>query len=274
MIRRAWIALAVAAALAAGAARAAVVTIETPRHRPAQVDLHWLPVDAAGARPAVIALHGCGGLYAAKGGRLAERYREYRRLFHAAGWHVVLPDSFGGESLCTVSNDQRDVRVEDRRADVLATLAWLQARSDVDPARIAIVGWSNGATTALSAANARRSGFAKGVAGVAAFYPSCSGLVMRPFAVNSPVLMQVGEKDDWTPAVHCQQLSEAVARSGATTPFRIVVHADSHHGFDGTDPVRFRPDVANGKGAHSGGNPAARAASMAELMKFLKQVLG
>jgi dienelactone hydrolase len=272
---RAAIALAMVTALTVGgAARAALVTIDTPRHRSAQIDLHWLPVDAAGPRPAVIALHGCGGLYAAKGGRLAERYREYTRLFHAAGWHVALPDSFGGGSLCTVSNDQRDVKVEDRRADVMATLAWLQSRSDVDPARIAIVGWSHGATTALNATNARRTVFAQGIAGVAAFYPGCSSLVMRPYAVSAPVLMQVGEKDDWTPAAHCQQLHEIVTRSGATTPFRVVVHADSHHDFDATRPVRFRPDVANGKGAHSGGNPAARATSMAALMDFLKQVFG
>jgi dienelactone hydrolase len=274
MILRAVIALAMVAALAAaGAARGAIVTIDTPRHRPAQIDLHWLPVDAAGPRPVLIALHGCGGLHAARGGGLAPRYREYTRLFHAAEWHVALPDSFGGESLCTVSNDQRDVKVEDRRSDVLAVLAWLQSRGDVDPARIAIVGWSHGATTALNATNARRTVFAKGVAGVATFYPSCASLLMWPYAASSPVLMQVGEKDDWTPAVHCQQLSEVVARSGVTPPFRIVIHADSHHGFDGTRPVRFRPDVANGKGAHSGGNPAARAASMAELMNFLKQVL-
>jgi dienelactone hydrolase len=275
MMLRAAIALAMVAALAVGgAAQAAIVNIDTARHRPAQIALHWLPSEAAGPRPAVIALHGCGGLRAAQGGGLAERYREYARLFHAAGWHVALPDSFGGRSLCAVSNDERDVKIDDRRADVLATLAWLQSRSDVDPARIAIVGWSHGATTALSATNAMRTVSAKGVAGVAAFYPSCSSLVKWPFAVSSPVLMQVGEKDDWTPAAHCQQLHDVVTKSGATLPFRVVVHADSHHGFDGTRPVRFRPDVANGKGAHSGGNPTARAASMAELMNFLRQVLG
>jgi len=267
-------ALAAVAALAGGAAaRAELVTIDVARPRPAQIALHWLPAAAGGPRPAVIALHGCGGLYSAGGEELAQRYRENTARFHAAGWHVVLPDSFGKVSLCTVAADERAVRVEDRRADVLATLAWLRSRGDVDAARIAIVGWSNGATTALSTINVRRTVHAQGIAGVAAFYPGCASLAKWPFGIAAPVLLQVGEKDDWTPAAHCRALGEALSRQGPDVPFRIVVHADSFHGFDGTRPVRFRPGVADGKGAHSGGNPAARAASIAELMAFLEQVL-
>jgi dienelactone hydrolase len=56
-------------------------------------------------------------------------------------------------------------------------------------------------------------------------------------------------------------------------PFDVIVYPDSHHGFDGTRPVRLRPAVADGKGAHAGGNPAARDASRKVLMEFLTKVL-
>lgn len=257
----------------AAQAQAPDVTIDSPRRQPARIGLHWLPSTVEGPRPVVIALHGCGGLYAQQGTRLGERYREYAQLFHDAGWHVVMPDSFGGRSVCAEHYDERTVRHEDRRTDVLATLAWLRSRGDVDAARIAIVGWSHGATTALNAINARRTVHATGVAGVAAFYPGCKDLVMWPYGIAAPVLLQVGAKDDWTPPTHCRQLAEVAARSSPDRYMLLVEHADGHHGFDSRRPVRFRPDVADGKGAHAGGNPAARQASMAALMDFLKQVL-
>ncbi|MBW8466516.1 MAG: hypothetical protein K0M68_28545, partial [Acidovorax sp.] len=53
---------------------------------------HWLPAKGAERRPAVLALHGCGGLYA-KGGGLAERYRETAKRLHDAGYAVLMPDS-------------------------------------------------------------------------------------------------------------------------------------------------------------------------------------
>ena len=49
---------------------------------------HWLPAEDAERRPAVLALHGCGGLYA-RGGGLAARYRETADRLHAAGYAVL-----------------------------------------------------------------------------------------------------------------------------------------------------------------------------------------
>ena len=52
----------------------------------------WLPAPGAEARPAVIGLHGCNGLYAR--GELNARERGLAALLRARGFHVLLPDSF------------------------------------------------------------------------------------------------------------------------------------------------------------------------------------
>ena len=263
----------VALAFTAATPAAWAERIELTRADDKRTSAYWQPAPAPDRRPVIVALHGCGGLFSARGTTFDARYIEYTRLFHAAGWHVLLPDSFAGRSICAETTRARTVTVEDRRADVLAALDWLRARDDVDAARIVILGWSHGAMTALNVANAARSVYAQPLAGVALFYPGCRELLEFPFKVAAPVLMQLGEKDDWTPAKPCQALAQAARERNPAVPFDLIVYPDAYHAFDSARPVRFRPDVANGRGAHAGGNPAARSAAQARLMAFLHKVL-
>lgn len=278
-----WPASAVAALLLAGAASA-------PRAGPVSfasadgvaIAAHWLPAPAAGPRPAVVALHGCGGLYRRDGVTLAQRYVEAVARLHAAGVHVLLPDSLrprGVRSVCAEPPGPRTVTVSMRRADVGAALAWLRGRAEVDADRIALVGWSMGATTALAALNAARPDFGAPydrVAGAVVFYPGCQALLQRPFALRAPLLMLLGEKDDWTPPGPCLDLEARTRARQPDVQWTTRVYPDSVHGFDGTSPVRFRADVSRGvdpRGVHEGGNPAARAAAYREFDQFLGRIL-
>jgi dienelactone hydrolase len=105
-----------------------------------------------GPHPAVIALHGCGGLFNTAGNPSA-RHADWGERLAARGFLVVMPDSFKSRGLgsqCGVLN--RSVRPgRERVGDVLATKAWLQARSDVKAASISLLGWSNGGSTVLAA---------------------------------------------------------------------------------------------------------------------------
>ncbi|MBT9513530.1 MAG: dienelactone hydrolase family protein [Acidovorax sp.] len=243
---------------------------------------HWLPAEGAERRPAVLALHGCGGLYA-KGGGLAERYRETAERLHAAGYAVLMPDSFGSRGLreiCQTRYRERSVDVAQRVLDARAALAWLAAQPQVDARRIGVLGWSNGATTTLNLLEQRRLHPDPGepaIAGAAVFYPGCGPLAKRQAVLEAaPLVMLLGALDDWTPAQPCVDFARSLQARGGGSDVTVQVYADSHHGFDGTAPVRLRADVPNGtsrEGVHQGGNPEARTQSLAVLDAFWSRVL-
>ena len=249
---------------------------------------HWLPAPQSAAQaqpfaqPAVLALHGCGGLYA-KGGALSSRYRETAETLHAAGYAVLMPDSFGSRGLrdvCQTRYSDRTLNVNDRVQDARAALVWLAAQPGVDAQRIGVMGWSNGGTTTLNLLVQRHTHPQEGepaLAGAAVFYPGCGPLLKHQAVADSvPLLMQLGALDDWTPAQPCVDWATTLkARAGSDVT--VHVYEGSYHGFDGKDPVRLRGDVPNGtsaQGVHQGGNPQARTESQAALQSFWSRVLG
>lgn len=259
------------------AAPAVVVTL--PAQGGIALRAHWFAVATQAGAPVVVGLHGCGGLYAG-GGRLGQRYREAGERLQAAGIALLLPDSLGPRgirSLCATRYGERTVDPAQRVQDTLAAIAWVRAQPGLAAAPIGVLGWSNGGTTALQLLERLHGDPAAArIAGVAVFYPGCAAQLRRHArAASVPLLMQLGDLDDWTPAQPCADLARQwQAAPGAD----ITVHryADSYHGFDGTAPVRLRTEVPNGvspRGVHQGGNAQARRESLAELDRFWQRVL-
>ena len=240
----------------------------------------WLyrPAGAALPRASVVALHGCGGLYATVGGRKGQinsRHQAMAELLVAQGYAVLMPDSLtprGVEQICTQRLRERKIDQRERRRDALAALEWVAAQNWSRPGRIAVLGWSHGASAVLAATDAaqaevaaRELRFALGIA----FYPGCSAALKSGYQPNTRLLLLVGEKDDWTPPAPCIALGKSVDAE-------VQVYPDSYHGFD--DPlgtVRLRTDVPNGvypgRGVHVGSNPQARALAYARVMELLAQ---
>ena len=259
--------------------------VEVPLPSGRRLSALWLPAATLAQperQPAVLALHGCGGLYT-KGAELSSRYREAAERLHAAGYAVLMPDSYGSRglsNLCETRYRDRTVVVDDRVEDARGALTWLAAQRGVDARRIGVLGWSNGGTTTLNLLEQRRthpdSGEPK-IAGAAVFYPGCGPLAKRKAVLeNVPLLMQLGALDDWTPALPCVEWA-ATFSERADSDVTIHVYEGSYHGFDGTIPVRLRADVPNGtsaKGVHQGGNPSARIHSLAALQSFWSRVFG
>lgn len=276
--------LSLAAALLSAVAQAAPApqSVELALQSGVQLRAWWLPAEGAGLHPAVLALHGCGGLYA-KSGKLAERYRETFAHLHAAGVSVLMPDSFGSRDIkqyCQTRYAERTLKVADRAHDAAAGLAWLAAQPQVDARRIGVLGWSNGATTTLNLLAQRAAqadAKAPRIAGAAVFYPGCRPLLRRHATLeNVPLLMQMGALDDWTPAAPCEAyVAELQKQPGSDVTLH--VYEGSYHDFDSKAPVRLRTDVSNGvssAGVHQGGNPQARAQALAALDTFWSRVLG
>src|SRR4051794_20730772 len=138
-------------------------------HTPAVAETVTLPGDdvplrallfrpaGAGPFPAVVALHGCAGLFE-RDGELSPRHADWARHLTAQGFLVLFPDSFGsrgaGPQCRTTDRVARPSR--ERVADAAAAKAWLQERGDVKTGAVSRLGWSNGGSTVLHAVAAGR----------------------------------------------------------------------------------------------------------------------
>ncbi len=245
-----------------------------------------------GGYPAVIALHGCGGLHSTRKGHdleLADRLALRADLFLAEGYAVLFPDSFGPRHLrevCTIRIGERTVTAMRRRLDALGALDYLAHRGDMAADRIAVVGWSHGGSAVLQAINVADAKVAafratKGAPffrAAVAFYPGCGAPLKagERWAPGVPARVHIGELDDWTPAQACVDLGRAQAGRGAD--FDVATYAGSYHAFDSpTGKLMHRDDVPNGVhpglGVTVGPNPAARAIVNLRVRTFLRDRL-
>lgn len=237
----------------------------------------WLFVPAGqGPHPAVVMLHGCGGAYA-RDGRLNARHRMWGEFLAAHGYAALLVDSFtsrGVREICTVPFHARTLRESDRVGDAYAALVWLRGHPGIDPARIALLGWSHGGGVTLAAIARVPTGL-EGFDAAIAFYPGCT---MRnrhaaTYHPTAPTLVLMGESDDWTPAAPCRSLVSKVAARGE--PMTIVTWPGTYHDFD--NPAlrheHVRHDVPNGvhagRGVTTAPNPAAREEAKRRVLAFL-----
>jgi dienelactone hydrolase len=261
----------------------------TPSGTSEQIPIELVRPDGAGPFPAVVIMHDCSGLGRRSGGAPGRWATELVRR----GYVVLMPDSFTTrghpDGVCTDASPSRDdVSPRRRVRDAYAALAYLRALSYVDGAHIGLMGGSHGGSTTLSSmiapesdtdrlAKEKRGGFAAAVA----LYPGCMASrrtwsntgVYRPLA---PLLILIGDKDDWTPAEPCRKLTEAAQQAGY--PMTIKIYPGAHHSFDSDAPVRYVAARVNlnapgGRGATTGGDPAAWADSIHEVVAFFGRYL-
>jgi dienelactone hydrolase len=242
--------------------------------------------DGPGPFPAVVIMHDCSGLGPSSSGAPGRWSAELLRQ----GYVVLIPDSFSTRGfqagVCTDASPRRNDASPARRVyDAYAALAHLRALPFVDGRRVGIMGGSHGGTTTVSAmlaprndgeplATERRHGFAAAVA----LYPGCvpSGRSWHvggsdTYRVVAPLLILTGDKDDWTPAEACRKLAAGAGAAG--TPVEIKVYPGAHHAFDSNRPVRFVANRINGnapggRGATTGGDPAAWADAIRQVTAF------
>ncbi len=262
------------------------ITTTAPGGFSEQIPLTLSKPDGPGPFPAVVIVHDCSGL----GPRSSGAPDRWARELLGRGYVVLIPDSFTtrgfADGVCTVASTRGiDVSPERRAHDAYAALAHLRTLPYVDGSRVGLMGGSHGGSTTLASmiaperdgeplARDKRAGFAAAVA----LYPRCttrqgalrgdaSG-VYRPVA---PLLILIGEKDDWTPAEPCRKLTEAAQRAGY--PVTIKIYPGAHHSFDSHSPVRYVEARINassptGRGATTGGDPVAWADSIREVAAF------
>jgi dienelactone hydrolase len=198
--------------------------------RPADVLTGYLAKpNGTGPFPAVVAMHGCGGMSARFKQEMLDRWTAW-------GFVVLVVDSFANHEVKYGCGSSRaKSRADLRHFDAAGSLSYLAEQPFVDAKRVVLLGYSQGATAALDATQTRASPWTAhtprtSYSAVVAFYPDCRAY-FDPVTV--PTLILVGERDDWNPAIRCTEMKSR--HSGRGAALDIVIYPEATHAFDWID---------------------------------------
>lgn len=180
--------------------------------------------EASGPFPAIVYLHGCGGLSENTRKRVAD-------LLTGWGYVSLAVDSFstrGIKEACTA-------QMPNRKGDALGALSYLSKLPFVDPQRIGLVGASQGGIVALelgSTGSIPQAGVFDipedlNFKAAVAYYPMCR---FAGDELTLPTLILIGELDDWSLASDCQRFMKR--RAGRGAPVDLIVYPGAYHDFD------------------------------------------
>jgi dienelactone hydrolase len=211
----------------------------------------------AGPFPAIVLAHNCAGVSDSTG-VWGKRLADW-------GYVVLAPDSFGPRGESNVCGSSKAVTGDMRVADVAGAIAFLAAQPFVQRDRIGLIGQSHGGWTTVRAVQKNYGLAAIGLKAAVAYYPRCTAAFDTH--VDVPLLILIGNKDDWTPADDCRKLQAA----GFDRPelVDVVYYPNARHSFDNHDIIPDRTYFTHHLGYDSVAAPDAEAHTRAFFEKYL-----
>lgn len=231
----------------------------------------------AGGAPAVVIVHGTGGVDA--------KAALYAHALNAAGIATLEIDMWSPRGLAG-GWDGRPRHVKETLPDAFGALDYLAAQPRIDAGRVGLMGFSWGGVVSMLAADRRYaaelSPHGRRFAAHVPFYPICfayNRVPGYPFndLTGAPIYILTGADDkyDDDPAM-CQKLVASLPPSQAAA-VKVKVYPDAEHGFNNLDAPRayLDPYHHQGRGGLGGSvpHPAARADSVREVVLFFTQHL-
>jgi dienelactone hydrolase len=189
-----------------------------------------LPKNASGPVPAMVLLHGSGGLQGPSGANI----KKWAGTLNGWGVATLLVDSFGPRGVSATVADQSKLSSWADVADGLAALKVLGADSRIDRSRIGVMGWSRGGIAASDSAleTVRRIIIPDDLkfAAHVVFYGAAE-LQNRDRATDqSPILFFHGEADNYTRIGPAHEFADWVQSKGS--PVTFVSYPNTYHDFD------------------------------------------
>ena len=278
MLRHTWAALCASVLLASCAGPTVSFPNATPG-TPRVISAAEVRPDGAGPFAAVVLLHGCHGV--------SDSTRQWARWLRDRGYVALIVDSWAPRGIRDGCVPGPDIPTSERFDDAVGALRWLHTRPYVDRRRVGAVGWSNGGVFAMSVVNgpslerARARGVEMpppGFAASVAMYPGgCYSLVEE--LVVRPLLLLIGDADDWTLPAECARMVEAMRARGADAT--LVRYPGAVHYFDVVGQPRVvLHEVENRNkpggccGASVGYDPSADADAHRRVAEFFARHLG
>ena len=254
-----------------------------------------MPFGLKGRMPAVVLVHSSGGI--------TPQVDPWARELNEIGIAVFILDSFTGRGVGEGIVPESRVSFFTMLVDAYRALELLSNHSQIDPSRIAIMGFSRGGRVAMYA-SLKRFQRMHGPAGVEfaaylPFYPACWTTYIEDEQVSErPIRIFHGTADNWTPIEPCRKYVERLRKRGKDV--QLIEYPGAYHAFDAPgDFIRQFPNAtglgtceceersgglvvnrATGepwkpsdscatKGTTIGGNPQARSEAIKAVKEFL-----
>lgn len=186
-----------------------------------------LPKNPNGKAPAIVIVHGSGGVR-------TEREYAYARALNEWGVAAVVVDSFGPRGIRSTVSDQSPISAVDMLGDAAAVLKALAHYPAIDPARIGLIGFSKGGTVAVKAALRRyMAPLVKGeeqFALLIALYPWCGDMPMDFTPAGAPLMMLLGGRDTYAGTEACREYAQKFEK--ASGKLSLKIYPGAHHGWD------------------------------------------
>lgn len=266
-----------------------------------------LPSNLSKPVPAIVLIHGSGGL--------GDREMLDVNQLPAMGVAILVVDSFSSRGVKDSIEDQSRVPTFQMVADAFGALGFLRADQRIDGKRVAIMGRSKGGivsnwTAMRDMVVARREPVENRFVAHVALYPDCATQFQQPITTGAPMLMLLGNKDDYADPENCRSFARRIKDSGGNVT--VIEYDGAYHSFDSPDSSKktYLNNAQNGskcrvqidarlrsvdpqtnqpfesqekqqswlkscqtRGATIGPDSSARAASRTDIESFLKKIL-
>ena len=216
--------------------------------------------DGRGPFPAVVMLCGCGGL---RDENDAKHQKTWADRLLGWGYVSLRVDSFGPRGYNGICENTGIVSNILRMYDAFSAKAYLSKLKYVDPQKIAVIGWSHGGWAVMAIVDGMyRDEDTNPFQAAIAFYPYCQSLEI----FDTPLLILIGEKDDWCPADRCIKTKEYLEAESTDYEFKLILYSNTFHSFDFGIIEDF-------EGHHIEPNPEATADAVIQTRSFLSKYL-
>lgn len=186
-----------------------------------------IPKPGTDKLPAVILIHGAGGISAA--------HDRWVQEINSIGVAVFILDSFSGRGIIDTVTDQSQLDTLAMMVDAYRALGTLAQHPRIDPNRIAVMGFSKGAVAAVYSSNERfRKMYGPPNVEFAAHigvYTPCNVTYRDDDKITGkPIRLFHGIADDWVPIEPCRAYVERLKKAKADVA--LAEYPGAYHAYD------------------------------------------